>query len=52
MPQCPASAAAATAADNNLRMSVFNAVYLVAIALAMAGWLWLIVEFIEWAIGI
>jgi hypothetical protein len=40
------------AADSILRMSVFNAVYLAAIALATVGWLWLIVEFVEWALGI
>jgi hypothetical protein len=32
-------------------MSVFNAIYLAAVALATVGWLWLIVEVVEWAIG-
>jgi hypothetical protein len=32
--------------------SALNATYLATIALATAGWLWLILRFVEWAIGI
>ena len=40
-----------TAEDSVVHMSVFNALYFLAIALAMAGWVWLILIGVGWAIG-
>jgi hypothetical protein len=45
------SVAEFTAEDSASHMSVFNALYLVAIAVAMAGWGWLIFDWVRWAIG-
>ena len=45
------SVAESTAEASVFHMSVFNALYLLAIALAMAGWGWLIFDFVRWAIG-
>jgi hypothetical protein len=45
------SVAESTAEDSASHMSVFNALYLVAIAVAMAGWGWLIFDWVRWAIG-
>jgi len=43
--------AESTAEDSVVHMSVFNALYFLAIALAMAGWVWLILIGVGWAIG-
>ena len=40
-----------TAEDSVVHMSVFNALYFLAIALAMAGWVWLILIGVGCAIG-
>jgi hypothetical protein len=45
------SVAESTAEDSVFHMSVFNALYLVAIAVATAGWGWLIFDCVSWAIG-
>jgi hypothetical protein len=45
------SAAESTAESSVFHMSVFNALYLLAIALAMAGWAWLIFDCVRWVIG-
>jgi hypothetical protein len=38
--------------DSTSHGSVFNAAYIATIVLSTAGWLWLILHFVEWAIGI
>jgi hypothetical protein len=45
------SVAESTAEASVFHMSVFNALYLLAIALATAGWGWLIFDFVRWVIG-
>ena len=45
-------AAEAKMTDSTLHASVFNAAYLATVVLATVGWLWLIVYFVEWTIGI
>ena len=45
------SVAESTAEPSVFHMSVFNALYFLAIALAMAGWVWLILIGVGWAIG-
>jgi len=45
------SVAETTAEDSASHMPVFNVLYLLAIAVAMAGWGWLIFDCVRWAIG-
>jgi len=45
------SVAESAAEASVFHMSVFNALYLLAIAVAMAGWAWLIFDCVSWAIG-
>ena len=45
------SVAESTAEASVFHMSVFNALYLLAIAVAMAGWGWLIFDCVRWVIG-